>query len=71
MLFRKCLTLSLFRFQCENATKLERNQRAQLASTLAGVWLGVRLQFVGVIVVTGVAFIAVLEHHFGTVNPGA
>ena len=58
------------RFQRDNACNLERNQRAQLASSLAGVWLDVRLQMIGVVVVTGVAFIAVLEHHFGTVNPG-
>lgn len=34
------------------------------------VWLGIRLQMLGVAMVTGVAFIAVLEHHFNTVNPG-
>lgn len=33
-------------------------------------WLGIRLQMLGVAMVTGVAFIAVLEHHFNTVNPG-
>ena len=35
------------------------------------MWLGIRLQMLGVAMVTGVAFIAVLEHHFNTVNPGA
>ena len=34
------------------------------------MWLGIRLQMLGVAMVTGVAFIAVLEHHFNTVNPG-
>ena len=33
-------------------------------------WLGIRLQMLGVIMVAGVAFIAVLEHHFNTVDPG-
>ncbi|KAK3750705.1 hypothetical protein QZH41_005748 [Actinostola sp. cb2023] len=36
----------------------------------AAQWLNLRLQFLGVAMVTGVAFIAVLEHHFGTVDPG-
>ena len=33
-------------------------------------WLGIRLQMLGVTMVTGVSFIAVLEHHFNTVDPG-
>ena len=33
-------------------------------------WLGIRLQMLGVAMVTGVAFIAVLEHHLNTVDPG-
>ena len=33
-------------------------------------WLGIRLQMLGVIMVTCVSFVAVLEHHFGSVNPG-
>ena len=33
-------------------------------------WLGIRLQMLGVVMVAGVAFIAVLEHHFNSVNPG-
>ena len=34
-------------------------------------WLSIRLQMLGVAMVGGVAFIAVLEHHFaGSVNPG-
>ena len=54
----------------ENRSRLELNQRAQLASSVAGVWLDIRLQMIGVAMVTGVAFIAVLEHHFASVNPG-
>ncbi len=33
-------------------------------------WLGIRLQMLGVAMVTGVALIAVLEHHFNSVDPG-
>ena len=33
-------------------------------------WLGIRLQMLGVAMVTGVSFIAVLEHHFNSVDPG-
>ncbi len=33
-------------------------------------WLGIRLQMLGVAMVTGVALIAVLEHHFDSVDPG-
>ena len=50
--------------------RLTLNQRAQLTSNIAGLWLGLRLQLIGVVTVTSVAFIAVLEHHFGSVNPG-
>ena len=37
---------------------------------VASQWLGLFLQFIGVAMVTAVALIAVLEHHFGTVDPG-
>ena len=50
--------------------KLEANQRAQFASVAVARWLDLRLQMIGVAMVTGVAFIAVLEHHYRTVNPG-
>ena len=33
-------------------------------------WLSLRLQMLGVAMVAGVSFIAVLEHHFDSVNPG-
>ena len=60
----------ILRFQNENQQRLEENQKAQFASNAAGQWLGIRLQMLGVAMVTGVAFIAVLEHHFQTVNAG-
>lgn len=33
-------------------------------------WLGMYLQLLGVAMVAGVSFLAVLEHHFSTVDPG-
>ncbi|CAH1791548.1 unnamed protein product [Owenia fusiformis] len=58
------------RFMKDNAVKLTDNQRAQYAGVAVNQWLNIRLQMLGVAMVTGVAFIAVLEHHFQTVNPG-
>ena len=58
------------RFSDENRSRLDDNQRAQFAGLVAGQWLGIILQMMGVAMVTAVAFIAVLEHHFHTVNPG-
>ena len=53
-----------------NKERLEENQKAQLSGSIASTWLSIRLQMIGVVMVTGVAFVAVLEHHFRTVNPG-
>lgn len=36
----------------------------------ASQWLSTWLQMLGVAMVTGVAFTAVLEHHLNSVNPG-
>ena len=63
-------TLSCFRFQLENLDRLDLNQRAQFATQAVASWLSFRLQLLGVAMVTGIAFIAVLEHHFQTANPG-
>ncbi|KAL5483667.1 hypothetical protein EMCRGX_G020072 [Ephydatia muelleri] len=52
------------------AGRLEINQRANYSSYVVSQWLGIRLQMLGVIMVTCVSFIAVLEHHFGSINPG-
>ncbi|ESO85415.1 hypothetical protein LOTGIDRAFT_183817 [Lottia gigantea] len=58
------------RFRRENLQKLDLNQRAQFANNTAARWLDFRLQMLGVAMVTGVSFIAVLEHHYRSVNPG-
>ena len=34
-------------------------------------WLGLYLQLLGVAMVAGVSFLAVLEHHFSSVDPGS
>ncbi|XP_077991202.1 ATP-binding cassette sub-family C member 10-like [Glandiceps talaboti] len=58
------------RFQSDNNDKLNTSQRAQFSTLAASQWLAIRLQMIGVAIVTGVAFIAVLEHHLQSVNPG-
>ena len=58
------------RFQKENLDKLDTNQRAVYSAQAVASWLSFHLQMLGVAMVTGIAFIAVLEHHFQTVNPG-
>lgn len=40
------------------------------AGLTASCWLDFRLQIIGVAMVSGVAIIAVLEHHFQTANAG-
>ncbi|XP_060564564.1 ATP-binding cassette sub-family C member 10-like isoform X2 [Ruditapes philippinarum] len=58
------------RFQKENLDKLDTNQRAVYSAQAVASWLSFYLQMLGVAMVTGISFIAVLEHHFQTVNPG-
>jgi len=58
------------RFRAENRDRLERNQRAQFAGAAASQWLGLRLQLIGVVMVTGVAAVAVIEHTYSTVDAG-
>lgn len=49
---------------------MEANQKAQFASFAASQWLGLRLQFIGVAMITGVGVIAVIKHQFDVVEPG-
>lgn len=58
------------RFKLENLANLDANQRAQYSSIAAAQWLDMRLQLIGCAVVTGIACIAMLEHHFDSINPG-
>ena len=48
-------------FMQENAYRLDTNQRAFFASNSSNRWLGIRLEFLGTIVVTLAALFAVLE----------
>ncbi|KAF5302801.1 hypothetical protein FQA39_LY01981 [Lamprigera yunnana] len=58
------------RFKRDNEENIEANIKAQFASQVAARWLGLRLQFIGVAMVTGVGFIAVIQHQFDVANPG-
>ncbi|XP_075994564.1 ATP-binding cassette sub-family C member 10 isoform X2 [Genypterus blacodes] len=58
------------RFEEENARRLELNQRCLFLSNAAMQWLDIRLQLIGVAVVTGIAVIAVIQHQYNAVDPG-
>ncbi|GBM02676.1 Multidrug resistance-associated protein 7 [Araneus ventricosus] len=58
------------RFQKENMERIDSNLRACLATAAASQWLNLRLQFIGVIIVTAVAIIAMLQREYGSVDPG-
>lgn len=58
------------RFEEENARRLEQNQRCLFLSNAARQWLDIRLQLIGVAVVTGLGVIAVVQHQFSSVDPG-
>ena len=55
-------------FRSDNLYNLERNQIAQFAAVAASQWLSLRLQMMGVALVTGVALIAIVEHSHQAVN---
>lgn len=58
------------RFKTDNEENVDANLKAQFASQAAGRWLGLRLQFIGVAVVAGVSFIAVIQHQYDVADPG-
>ncbi|KAG8236971.1 hypothetical protein J437_LFUL016542 [Ladona fulva] len=57
------------KFKLENEEYLESNQKAQLASQAAGQWLSLRIQMIGVVVVSGIGLISVIQHQFSVANP--
>ncbi|XP_015256948.1 PREDICTED: multidrug resistance-associated protein 7-like [Cyprinodon variegatus] len=59
-----------FRFREENSKRLEQNQRCLFVSNAAMQWLDIRLQLIGVAVVTGLGVIAVVQQQYGVVDPG-
>ncbi|XP_009076870.1 PREDICTED: multidrug resistance-associated protein 7 [Acanthisitta chloris] len=58
------------RFELENQLRLEQNQRCLFASNTAMQWLDIRLQMIGVIVVTAIAGIGIIQHQKQLGNPG-
>ncbi|XP_072104805.1 ATP-binding cassette sub-family C member 10 isoform X2 [Mobula birostris] len=61
---------AIVRFEKENGCRLELNQRCLYAANTAMQWLDIRLQMIGVTVVTAIAVIAVLQHSLSHGNPG-
>uniref|UniRef100_A0A3B4C2F3 ATP-binding cassette, sub-family C (CFTR/MRP), member 10 n=1 Tax=Pygocentrus nattereri TaxID=42514 RepID=A0A3B4C2F3_PYGNA len=58
------------RFEEENERRLDQNQRCLFISNAAMQWLDIRLQMIGVSVVTGISIIAVIEHQIRSIDPG-
>ncbi|KAK5643745.1 hypothetical protein RI129_007590 [Pyrocoelia pectoralis] len=58
------------RFRRANEDYVESNMKVQFASQVAAQWLSLRLQFMGVAMVSGVGFIGVIQHQFDVANPG-
>ncbi|KAL1438481.1 hypothetical protein MTO96_048092 [Rhipicephalus appendiculatus] len=58
------------RFCQENLHKLGVNQQAVFASQAASQWLNLRLQLMGVLLTSGVAFLAVVQHQVRGVSAG-
>ncbi|XP_054459670.1 ATP-binding cassette sub-family C member 10 [Anoplopoma fimbria] len=58
------------RFEEEIARRLEQNQRCLFLSNAAMQWLDIRLQLIGVAVVTGLGVLAVVQHQYNSVDPG-
>lgn len=58
------------RFELENQLRLEQNQRCLFASNTVMEWLDIRLQMIGVAVVTAIAGIAIIQHQKQLANPG-
>lgn len=58
------------RFRFENEFRLDCNQRAVFSSQAASQWLGLRLQLMGVAIISGVGVIAVIQHQFDSADPG-
>lgn len=58
------------RFKLENELYLDLSQRTQFSSAAANQWLSLRLQFIGVALLTGVAIMAVVQHQYDVADPG-
>ncbi|KAK3562319.1 hypothetical protein QTP86_033307 [Hemibagrus guttatus] len=58
------------RFEEENERRLDQNQCCVFISNAAMQWLDIRLQMIGVTVVTGISIIAVIQQQIRSVDPG-
>lgn len=58
------------RFKRDNENNVDVNIKAQFASQAVSRWLGLRLQFIGVAVIAGVCFVAVMQHQYDVADPG-
>lgn len=58
------------RFAEECESRMELNQRCLFASNSAVQWLDIRLQMIGVVVVTAIAIIALVQHQRSSGDPG-
>ncbi|BFZ12259.1 hypothetical protein BsWGS_15298 [Bradybaena similaris] len=58
------------RFCEENMQRLDINQKCQYATQLSARWIDFRLRMLGVSMVTSLSLIAVVQHHFSSVNAG-
>ncbi|XP_069092380.1 ATP-binding cassette sub-family C member 10-like isoform X2 [Pleurodeles waltl] len=63
-------TRATSRFEQENEERLERNQRCKFVSNTAMQWLDIRLQMMGVIVITAIAVIGIIQHQMESGSPG-
>ncbi|KAF6211147.1 hypothetical protein GE061_014262 [Apolygus lucorum] len=68
------MTIRAFRvtskFRLDNAVWLDSNTKTQLCCSAVSQWLGLRLQLIGVVVISGVGLLAVLRHHLDFVDAG-
>ncbi|XP_040286791.1 ATP-binding cassette sub-family C member 10 isoform X3 [Bufo bufo] len=58
------------RFAEECESRMELNQRCLFACNTAVQWLDIRLQMIGVVVVTAIAIIALIQHQRSSGDPG-
>lgn len=69
-LFSDILYLFYYRFKRDNACLLENNQKTQLCASAVAQWLSFRLQMIGVLLVSGVGLLTVIQHHLDHAEPG-
>lgn len=62
--------MSSNRFEHENEVYLESNQKARYSTQAVMQWLSFRLQMMGLMVITGVGVIGVMQHGLGVADAG-